>query len=198
MRIGQPRARRDLPAGRLRRGSRPCAPTHQFVLAARGGRPSPWRCSGSSSERGLLRFVSAASRSPSCCSRWGVAFIVGRTLSLAVFGGDPGVGANARRPRRVEPARARSPTPKPALLHPGGWRSPWRCLLYLVIGRNTEPGAMIRRRGSTTARWWTRFGIPIKRVFTAVFVLGGVPGRPDGRPRREPADASTRAPTPRS
>jgi len=117
-------------------------------------------------ERGLLRSLRGQPISELLLTM-GVAFIVG-DLSLAVFGGDP---VSVRMPGVLGESSQLGPITYPnQRFFILAVAIAVALLLYLVIGR-TRAGAMIRA-GVDDREMVDALGIPIKRVFTAVFVLG--------------------------
>jgi branched-chain amino acid transport system permease protein len=139
--------------------------THQLVLALAAGGVS-MALFGVVLERGLLRSLRGQPISELLLTM-GVAFIVG-DLSLAVFGGDP---VSVRMPGVLGESSQLGPITYPnQRFFILAVAIAVALLLYLVIGR-TRAGAMIRA-GVDDREMVDALGIPIKRVFTAVFVLG--------------------------
>jgi branched-chain amino acid transport system permease protein len=139
--------------------------THQLVLALAVGGVS-MALFGIAVERGLLRSLRGQPISELLLTM-GVAFIVG-DLSLAVFGGDP---VSVRMPGVLAESSQLGPITYPNMrFFILALAIAVALLLYLVIGR-TRAGAMIRA-GVDDREMVDALGIPIKRIFTAVFVLG--------------------------
>jgi branched-chain amino acid transport system permease protein len=117
-------------------------------------------------ERGLLRSLRGQPISELLLTM-GVAFIVG-DLSLAFFGGDP---VSVRMPGALDQSSQLGPITYPNMrFFILGVAIAVAVLLYFLIGR-TRAGAMIRA-GVDDREMVDALGIPIKRIFTAVFVLG--------------------------
>jgi branched-chain amino acid transport system permease protein len=139
--------------------------THVFVLALAAGGIS-MALFGIALERGLLRSLRGQPISELLLTM-GVAFIVG-DLSLAVFGGDP---VSVRMPGVLDQSSQLGPITYPnSRFFILAVAVAVALLLYFVIGR-TRAGAMIRA-GVDDREMVDALGIPIKRIFTAVFVLG--------------------------
>jgi branched-chain amino acid transport system permease protein len=139
--------------------------THSFVLALAAGGIS-MALFGIALERGLLRSLRGQPISELLLTM-GVAFIVG-DMSLAVFGGDP---VSVRMPgvldRSSQLGTITYPNMRFFIL---AVAIAVALLLYVLIGR-TRAGAMIRA-GVDDREMVDALGIPIKRIFTAVFILG--------------------------
>jgi branched-chain amino acid transport system permease protein len=139
--------------------------THSFVLALAVGGIS-MALFGIALERGLLRSLRGQPISELLLTM-GVAFIVG-DMSLAIFGGDP---VSVRMPGALDQSSQLGPITYPNMrFFILGVAIAVALLLHLVIGR-TRAGAMIRA-GVDDREMVDALGIPIKRIFTAVFVLG--------------------------
>jgi branched-chain amino acid transport system permease protein len=139
--------------------------THVFVLALAAGGIS-MALFGIALERGLLRSLRGQPISELLLTM-GVAFIVG-DLSLAVFGGDP---VSVRMPGVLDQSSQLGPITYPNMrFFILAVAIAVALLLYVVIGR-TRAGAMIRA-GVDDREMVDALGIPIKRIFTAVFILG--------------------------
>jgi branched-chain amino acid transport system permease protein len=139
--------------------------THVFVLALAAGGIS-MALFGIALERGLLRSLRGQPISELLLTM-GVAFIVG-DLSLAVFGGDP---VSVRMPGVLDQSSQLGPITYPNMrFFILAVAIAVALLLYFVIGR-TRAGAMIRA-GVDDREMVDALGIPIKRIFTAVFILG--------------------------
>lgn len=117
-------------------------------------------------ERGLMRQVRGQPMSELLLTM-GVSFVMG-DLALAIFGGNP---LSVRMPGLLDKSTLVGPITYPnqrlfilaiAILV--------ALVLYVVVGR-TRAGAMIRA-GVDDREMVDALGIPIKRVFTAVFILG--------------------------
>jgi branched-chain amino acid transport system permease protein len=139
--------------------------THSFLLALAAGALA-MALFGVALERGLLRSLRGQPISELLLTM-GVAFIVG-DVSLAVFGGDP---VSVRMPgvldQSIQLGSITYPNMRFFIL---AFAVAVALLLYFVIGR-TRAGAMIRA-GVDDREMVDALGIPIKRIFTAVFVLG--------------------------
>jgi branched-chain amino acid transport system permease protein len=139
--------------------------THSFVLALAAGGIS-MALFGVALERGLLRSLRGQPISELLLTM-GIAFIVG-DVSLAVFGGDP---LSVRMPGVLDQSSQLGPITYPNMrFFILGVAIAVALLLYVVIGR-TRAGAMIRA-GVDDREMVDALGIPIKRIFTAVFLLG--------------------------
>ncbi len=139
--------------------------SHNFVLALAAGGIT-MAVFGIILERGLLRSLRGQPISELLLTM-GVAFIIG-DLCLAVFGGDP---VSVRMPgvldRSSQLGQITYPNMRFFIL---AVAVAVALLLYFVIGR-TRAGAMIRA-GVDDREMVDALGIPIKRVFTSVFLLG--------------------------
>ena len=140
--------------------------TGQFVIAVASGAGS-MAIFGVILERGLLRRVRGDWISELLLTL-GVSFVLG-DMSLAVFGGNP---LSVTMPGGLDKSsliggRITYPNERLFIL---GVAILIGAALYIVIGR-TRAGAMIRA-GVDDREMVDALGIPIKRVFTAVFVLG--------------------------
>ena len=139
--------------------------THSFLLALAAGGIA-MALFGVALERGLLRPLRGQPISELLLTM-GVAFIVG-DMSLAIFGGDP---VSVRMPGALDQSSQLGPITYPNMrFFILGLAVAVALLLYFVIGR-TRAGAMIRA-GVDDREMVDALGIPIKRIFTAVFVLG--------------------------
>lgn len=139
--------------------------THSFLLALAAGGIA-MALFGVALERGLLRSLRGQPISELLLTM-GVAFIVG-DMSLAIFGGDP---VSVRMPGALDQSSQLGPITYPNMrFFILALAVAVALLLYFVIGR-TRAGAMIRA-GVDDREMVDALGIPIKRVFTAVFVLG--------------------------
>ena len=139
--------------------------THNFPLALLAGGLS-MALVGIVLERGLLRRLRGQPISELLLTM-GVSLVMG-DLALAVFGGDP---LAVHMPGVLDQSSQLGP-----IVYPNqrffilGVAIAVALLLYLVIGR-TRAGAMIRA-GVDDREMVDALGVPIKRIFTAVFVLG--------------------------
>ena len=139
--------------------------THNFPLALLAGGLS-MAVVGIVLERGLLRRLRGQPISELLLTM-GVSLVMG-DLALAVFGGDP---LAVHMPGVLDQSSQLGP-----IVYPNqrffilGVAIAVALLLYLVIGR-TRAGAMIRA-GVDDREMVDALGVPIKRIFTAVFVLG--------------------------
>ena len=139
--------------------------THNFVLALAAGGVT-MALFGIALERGLLRSLRGQPISELLLTM-GVAFIVG-DLCLAVFGGDP---LSVRMPGVLDQSSQLGSITYPNMrFFILGVAIAVALLLYFVIGR-TRAGAMIRA-GVDDREMVDALGIPIKRIFTSVFLLG--------------------------
>lgn len=119
-------------------------------------------------ERGLLRSLRGQPISELLLTM-GVSLVMG-DLALAIFGGDPlAVRMQGGLERSSQLGPITYPNQRFFIL---GVAIAVALLLYVVIGR-TRAGAMIRA-GVDDREMVDALGVPIKRIFTAVFVLGAV------------------------
>ena len=139
--------------------------TNNLVFAMVGGAVS-MAIFGVILERGLMRQVRGQPMSELLLTM-GVSFVMG-DVALAIFGGNP---LSVRMPGGLDESTLIGPITYPnqrffilaiAILV--------ALVLYVVVGR-TRAGAMIRA-GVDDREMVDALGIPVKRVFTAVFILG--------------------------
>jgi branched-chain amino acid transport system permease protein len=139
--------------------------THNYVLALVMGGVS-MALFGILLERGLLRSLRGQPISELLLTM-GVAFVIG-DVSLAIFGGDP---VSVRMPGVLAGSSQFGSITYPNMrFFILGFAIAVALLLYFVIGR-TRAGAMIRA-GVDDREMVDALGIPIKRIFTSVFILG--------------------------
>ncbi|HVB77198.1 MAG TPA: branched-chain amino acid ABC transporter permease [Candidatus Nitrosotalea sp.] len=141
------------------------AATNNFILALLAGAVS-MGIFGVILERGLMRQVRGQPISELLLTM-GVSFVMG-DLALAIFGGNP---LSVRMPGGLDKSTLIGPITYPnERFFILGVAIVVAVILYVVIGR-TRAGAMIRA-GVDDREMVDALGIPIKRVFTAVFILG--------------------------